>query len=338
MSVLAADLGGTWLRTAVLHDEGALLGVRRRRLRTVFDGRPPADVWDDVVTGIGRAARSAAARDAERIAVAFPGPLCDGMPLAAPTLTGADAVPRDLVARIEDACGRRVGLVNDVAAAAAFLATRTADRDFFVVTVSSGIGSRVHRSRAAQARAAYDGEIGHLVVDERPGAPACDCGGRGHLGALASGRAVERRARIAAVDDPRGFAASACARAGATAQTLTNETHLVPAMLAGDAWSLGLLRAAVAPLARVALQTVVAAGLERIYVIGGFAVALGDVYRDALAAEIEDLLDSPATRCDARELVRVVDPGTEAALRGAALASAPLAAEHPAFARKALAT
>lgn len=322
MSVLAADLGGTWLRTAVLREEGALHALRRRRLRTVFDGRSAAGVWDDVVARIGAAARSDAARDAERVAIAFPGPMRGGMPVTAPTLTGADAVPGDLVARIEDACGRRVGLVNDVAAAAAFIATRTTDRDFFVVTVSSGIGSRVHRCGAAPALAAHDGEIGHLVVDERAGAPACDCGGRGHLGALSSGRAVERRARIAAESDPQAFAASACARAGAMPQTLANETHLVPAMLAGDAWSLALLNAAVAPLARVALQTVVAAGLERIYVIGGFAVALGDVYRDALAAEIERLLDSPAIRVDARDLVRVVDPGTEAALRGAALASA----------------
>jgi C7-cyclitol 7-kinase len=321
MSVLAADLGGTWLRTAVLHGDERLCALQRRRLRTVFDGRPPDRVWDDVVESLGAAARGAQAHDAERVAVAFPGPLCDGVPLAAPTLTGAGAVPSDLVARMEDACGRRVGLVNDVAAAAAFLAARTSDRNFFVVTVSSGIGSRVHRAGAARTRTAYDGEIGHLVIDERADAPACDCGGRGHLGALASGRAVERRAREAAASDPDAFAASACARAGATARTLANETHLVPAMLAGDAWALARLRDAVTPLARVALQTVVAAGLERIYVIGGFAVALGDVYRDALAAELARLVDSPAIRCNARDLVRVVDPGTEAALRGAALAS-----------------
>jgi predicted NBD/HSP70 family sugar kinase len=322
VSVLAADLGGTWLRTAVvLGGDDALHAVRRARLRTVFDGRPSDEVWDDVVAQLGSAARSDAARDAERVAVAFPGPLAGGAPLAAPTLTGAAPVPGDLVARIADACGRRVDLVNDVAAAAAFLAARTRDRDFFVVTVSSGIGSRVHRAGARRAQAAYDGEIGHLVVDERADAPACDCGGRGHLGALASGRAIERAARAAAAADPRAFATTACARAGATAATLTNEAHLVPAMLAGDAWSLALLRAAVAPLARVALQTVVAAGLERVYVIGGFAVALGAVYRDALAAAIAGLIDSPAIRCDVRELVRVVDPGTEAALRGAALAS-----------------
>jgi C7-cyclitol 7-kinase len=320
VSVLAADLGGTWLRTAVLSSDEALHDVRRRRLRTVFDGRRAADVWDDVVDTIAAAARSDVARPARRLAIAFPGPVARGTPLAAPTLTGAEAVPADLVARIEDASGKPVGLVNDVAAAAAFLATQTDDRDFFVVTVSSGIGSRVHRAGARRPSVAYDGEIGHLVVDERPGAARCDCGGRGHLGALASGRGVERLARLAAAADPVAFGASACARGGATAATLANEAHLVPAMLAGDPWSLALLRAAVAPLARLALEVVVASGLERIYVIGGFAVALGEVYRDALAAQIGALLDSPAVRIDARALVRVVDPGTEAALRGAALA------------------
>ena len=320
MTVLAADLGGTWLRTAVLNGDGALVGVRRRRLRTVFDGRSATDVWDDVVDGIGAAAHSGAARGAERVAIAFPGLLADGIPLTAPTLTGDAGVPADLVARIADATGKQVALINDVAAAAGFLATRTTDRDFFVVTVSSGIGSRVHRAGAAPARAGYDGEIGHLRADTRPDAPRCDCGGRGHLGALASGRAVERLARRAARENPQAFAASACARAGATAETLSNELHLVPAMLGGDRWSLALLRRATAPLARFALAVVVAGGLERIYVIGGFAVALGKVYREALAAEIEALLDSPAISLDPRELVRVVDPGTEAALRGAALA------------------
>jgi C7-cyclitol 7-kinase len=320
MSVLAADLGGTWLRTA-LACGGTLEDLRRERLRTVFEGRSPDQVWDDVVGGIGRAARSGAASGVERVAIAFPGPLAGGVPLAAPTLTGSAAVPRDLVARIAAASGTRVGLVNDVAAAAAFLATRTEDREFFVVTVSSGIGSRVHRHGARRAGVAYDGEIGHLLADPRSDAPACDCGGRGHLGALASGRAVERLARGEAARDPERFSASACARAGATAETLTNEAHLVPAMLAGDPWSLAILRRAAAPLARCALDVVVACGLERIYVIGGFAVALGEVYRAALTAEIAALLDSPAIALDPRDLVRVVDPGTEAALHGAALSA-----------------
>lgn len=302
MSVLAADLGGTWLRTAVLRD-GVLHGVQRTRLRSVFDGRATADVWDDVVECIGAAAHSEPARDTERVAVAFPGPLADGAPLTAPTLTGHAPVPADLVARIAAASGRRVDLVNDVAAAAAFLASCTDDRDFLVVTVSSGIGSRVHRAGAARSRTAYDGEIGHLVVDERADAPLCDCGGRGHLGAVASGRAVERSARAERGDD-----------------TLDNETDVVPAMRAGEPWATALLHRSAAPLARLALQVVVAAGLERIYVIGGFAVALGDLYRDALASEIERAIDSPAIRMRARDLVRVVDPGTEAALRGAVLA------------------
>jgi len=319
VSVLAVDLGGTWLRAAVVHPTGTLDWVERRRLQSVFDLREPEAVWSDVVDGIRAAAHSAAARGASRVALAFPGPMATGVPITAPTLTGSGPVPQDLIERIERSCGLSVRVVNDVAAAAAFLGTATGDSAFFVVTVSSGIGSRVFRRNAVSSGAPYDGEIGHLVVDVGPAAPLCDCGGRGHLGAISSGRAFQRLARSEASANPETFAASKCA-ARARADTLTNEEHLVPAIRSGDPWSVALLRRTVNPLARVALAVVVASGLERIYVIGGFAIALQDAYREALIAELVPLLDSPAIPVRVQDLVRVVDTGPEAVLRGAALA------------------
>src|SRR5262249_45125619 len=134
--------------------------------------------------------------------------------------------------------------------------------------------------------------IGHAVVDASADAPGCDCGGRGHLGAIASGRGIEREARRRAAADPTAFAASGCAsRYGATATTLTNEGHLVPAVLEGDAWAGAVVRSAVRPLARLLLPIILAIGLEKVIVIGGFALAAGQVYVRMVEDSLRELND-----------------------------------------------
>jgi predicted NBD/HSP70 family sugar kinase len=320
LSALAVDLGGTFLRTGVLRDDGTFEPIRRRRLSTVFDGCSAADVWASVIDGVTEDAHSSLGRDAGNIAISFPGPVSGAAPLIAPTLTGSEPVPTNFATRIEQRTGRRVRIINDVAAAAAYIASTTNDNAFLVVTVSSGIGSRVYHRDARRTHVAYDGEIGHLVVDTDPNSAVCDCGGRGHLGAIASGRAFERSARAAAKRQASEFAASMCGRAGIAPGALTNERDLVPALRACDPWATTLLLEAITPLARLAFQMVVASGLERIYIIGGFAAALGPWYTDAFNTVLESCANSGALRISVRELTRVLQPGVEAALRGAALA------------------
>jgi glucokinase len=176
-------------------------------------------------------------------------------------------------------------LLNDISAAAWHLVGRVDARRFMVVTVSSGIGSKIvdcGHPRAVIDDIAYAGEIGHCKVDERPDAPVCDCGGRGHLGAISSGRGILRFARQSALSDP-SFNASLCVRElSGKANELTNEGHLVPAAKAGDSWALSIVRECTEPLARVLLQCVMAAGIERVVIIGGFALSLGDSYRAIL--------------------------------------------------------
>lgn len=323
MPALAVDLGGTYFRSAVASSNGNLRGFAQIRLRSTFDGASPEHVWNEIEELIGRA--SAAARselaDADPAVIAFPGPVAAGQRLlAAPTLTGAADVPADLCERFSARAGRPVTFVNDLAAAARHLASTRREARFLVVTVSSGIGSRVVVRGDDSPEAPYAGEIGHVVVDDRSDAIVCDCGGRGHLGAIASGRAVERFARAAAEVDADGFAASLCSKAyGATAATLTNEAHLVPAVLAGDPWAAAFVASAAAELARVVSTVVVAAGLERVYVIGGFATALGDTYRTLLARSLARLHDSPATAIDSDRLVRIATLDERACLRGAVL-------------------
>src|SRR5262249_15592030 len=163
------------------------------------------------------------------------------------------------------------------------LSTKTAARRFLVVTVSSGIGGKMFdRGHAAGVIAdpPYAGEIGHVVVDDRDDAAPCGCGGGGGPGGnLSRGGGGERGrggrrglAGEAAARDPKSCARSLGATLlGARPATLTNEEHLAPAARAGDPWALAVVREGAAPLARVLVTLITGAGLEKVFLIGGFA-------------------------------------------------------------------
>ena len=209
-----ADLGGTYLRCAVAERDG-LESVRRYRLRGEI-GERTGRLWDELIENVGEFCRdNADSADQETPMIfAFPGPVTQGrIPFGAPTVLGRAIVP-DLASVLGDAIGRQVIILNDVSAAAWYFARRIGVDRFAVVTISSGIGAKLFERRypgGAFDDLPYAGEIGHLIVDRSPDAPMCDCGGRGHLGAIASGRGIEREARRVAALEPRKFGESACA-------------------------------------------------------------------------------------------------------------------------------
>jgi glucokinase len=200
------------------------------------------------------------------IVFSFPGPIEKGqIALDAPTVFGnTNGRLPDLPGELRRRTGREVHLLNDVSAAAWCLSRKTTAGRFMVVTVSSGIGSKVF-DRAHPSGVLDDppfaGEIGHYVVDPALGAPRCDCGGIGHLGAIASGRGVERTAQRERMDT-----------------SLTNETHIVPAIRRGEEWALDILKQCSEPLVRTLLAVAMGVGLEKIFIIGGFAQSIGPAY------------------------------------------------------------
>ncbi len=126
------------------------------------------------------------------VIIAFPGPIGQNQEiLQAPTVAGSGSSEFDLPRTLASRTGRHVTVLNDVSAAAWRIAQQTRARRFAVVTVSSGIGSKIfdrcHASGVLD-QPPYAGEIGHVVVDDGPDAPTCDCSGKGHLGAIASAR------------------------------------------------------------------------------------------------------------------------------------------------------
>lgn len=79
------------------------------------------------------------------------------------------------------------------------------DRSIVYVTISTGIGGGViSEGKLLHGRDSVAGEIGHLPLSDA--GPACSCGGRGCLEALASGTAIALRGRELAKSKPEVLA------------------------------------------------------------------------------------------------------------------------------------
>lgn len=325
MRTIVVDFGGTHWRAAVAEDGQLVSSIHRGNVTARGEEADAAASWRGILTAISAYVASVEGDvppDAPLV-VSVPGPVSSsGAMLDAPTFAGDDHAVPDLRAALGMMTGRTAVLLNDMSAAAWRFARQLPAERFLVVTISSGIGSKIvdrARPHAVLDDVPYAGEIGHLTVDTSPDAARCDCGGRGHLGAIASGRGVIRMAQRRAAEDPWRFLESLCVtRFGASLHELSNEEHLVPALLEGDGWATEVLEECVRPLAQVILTTVVAMGLEKVVVTGGFAQALGEVYVATLRQHLEELADYTVLGGLADDLLIVPGADDEVCLLGAA--------------------
>lgn len=277
------------MRCAVMRTDGSFSDFEKDRIPSVPNGAPAEAVSASLVRTIvdyaGRVHEDVGG-DAP-ISISVPGPVEAGgiIHIAAP-LFGDERPDLDLASQVSNRTGRECFVLNDVSAAAWYFSERfDADR-FMVVTVSSGLGSKLFdRSRKYGVidEVDYAGEIGHITIDYEHEALPCDCGGRGHLSSISSGRGVQRYAIQHAVEDRESFERSILySRTHGDPKLMTNEDHIVPAILEGDRWALDVLTHCSYPLAQMLSVVTAAAGLERIAIIGGFALSLGPVYIDVL--------------------------------------------------------
>jgi predicted NBD/HSP70 family sugar kinase len=213
------------------------------------------------------------------IAIAFGGPItADGVVSTAPTIWGRQDAPLALGARLSAALSLPVHVINDVSAAAWRYAD-TVDQPFCLITISSGIGNKVfYDGKVLVNRGGFGGEIGHTKVDFSQDAPVCDCGARGHLGAVASGRGVVAVAKRLARTDPARFAASKLAKLCDGCVENVTSRQIVAADGGGDPFAHECVRIGVRHLANVIAGIYGSIGIELYIFMGGFAQALGRRY------------------------------------------------------------
>jgi glucokinase len=252
--VATFDIGGTNIRAAtvaVTSDSHWLLNRTKRSTPNYMrqPDVPASKLLEDVLAFVvDYATHARQMYGVDAVSAAFPGPVRGGSVLMAlPTVWGPDGAslcPLDLGGRLHERLpDMEVRVMNDVSAAGYRYVARGVD--FAIFTLGSGVGLKVFiNGTPCVGPSGRGGELTHMVFDQRDDAPTCDCGGRGHLGALVSGRAWERL-----VED--------CRQAG-------SEPDL-------DAFT--------EPLARAVAMLHFSLGLERFVLAGGLAEGLGETLR-----------------------------------------------------------
>ncbi|MDC0713189.1 ROK family protein [Stigmatella sp. ncwal1] len=289
------DIGGTNLRSAVFDSTNQeLLDVGRGPVENFLNnpGVPPEQLFDKLIQQVlGHIRAHAGRHPIAGVGISFPGPVNErGEVHSAPTLWGTTLRSVPLGERLQREFDIPVAVMNDISAAV-FRYQPWFNEDFGVITISSGIGNKVFAGgRMLLNKQGLGGELGHHQVVEGDNALPCDCGGHGHLGAIASGRGTERLARLWARREPTRFRDSALWR-------LTNgeperiDTHaVVSSILEGDALAGDVLAFGQAHLASCLAMLYNAIGVKRFVLIGGFCMALGERYLEGMHAQL--------ARCD----------------------------------------
>lgn len=317
-SVIVIDIGGTNFRSSVFWPHSRLT-VRPKRTPTPnFLNHPGVSIAVlqnlliqkivDTVTHYKKRYRSIKA-----VGISFPAPITDdGIVHQACTLWG-DRGRLFPIRKIlsEKLRGMNITMVNDITAAAERYASfkKYKHLDFFeIITVSSGIGSKIYDIRNGSVlldRRSIGGEMGHVRIDFSKYAPICDCGGRGHIGAISSGRGVERLVINAAKKDPEKYKKSYLHKLVQNIGNLTNK-EIVIAIKKNDPFVQNILDHATFPLACAIAHVSGNLGVDKFIFIGGFALNVGLPYLESLRRNLVKVDFYNRTK---KEIPRLVELG-----------------------------
>lgn len=284
--LLALDFGGTKL-TAGLAATANLTksGGRRWRAHRRVSSPPGSNAQSDleIVMGLARDLLATAEAPLAAVGVSFGGPVdaAQGLVLLSHHVPGWEKVP--LREWLEERLGVPAAVDNDANAGALgewrFGAGQGCD-SLLYVTVSTGIGGGwIVHGRPYRGADGMAGEIGHVVIDLN--GPACICGKRGCLEALAAGPAIARRARERLVENPQA-GQTLRALVGGEVQAVTAR-HVSQAAEAGDELSRQVLDEAARALGRGIGSAISLMNPQRVVVGGGVAKS-GQRYFEAVRA------------------------------------------------------
>jgi glucokinase len=198
MNAIGVDIGGTKIAAAVVTPEAKILNEVRYPTQAV----PPNRLTEIIARAISEVGEGFEVGGA---CLAVPGFVlsAENKVIFAPNLHEIENIPLD--DEMRRWTGLRATVENDANAAAwgefRFGAGKDVDHQVFI-TLGTGVGGGVI-THGVLLRGALGagGELGHVTID--PTGPRCGCGNHGCLEALASGTAIQRRAREVASDRPR---------------------------------------------------------------------------------------------------------------------------------------
>jgi glucokinase len=298
--VLALDLGGSRIRTAVVQPDGSRLA--RNATDTPKQAGPAAVVraCREMLMATRDSAPQPVAADLAGIGISSPGPVdpTTGVVVEPPNL-GPQFRDVPLGPEMSRALGLPAFLERDTNVAAlgerAFGAARGFD-DFIYLTVSTGIGGGVVTAggllRGADGLA---GELGHVPVSLD--GPRCGCGGIGHVEAWASGTALARDARDLVAAGRSPYLQDRARRLGGVEELSARD--VAEGALAGDAECVTLMQTARRAIAVACVGYVNAFNPHRIVIGGSIAEAEGErllePIRTAIRTEVFEVTARPVT-------------------------------------------
>jgi glucokinase len=301
--IFAADLGGTYLRVALVDESGKIHHQAKQRT-------PKGESPEYVVDALASAAGKWRSEDGRRIVAAsimVPGTVdnCNAVVVQAPNLPALAGFPMKAV--LEERFGWPVLLENDANAAAVgemWMGAARGCRDVVSVTLGTGVGGGVILDgelwRGAHGSA---GEIGHSTVDPFSNLK-CKCGNVGCLEMFASATAIVRMTRE---ELPR-FPNSVLHREELTAE------RVYDAGRAGDELALSIFKRFGVYLG-IGLANLINIIDPEIIVIAGGAVNGWDLF----ACDMQREVNERAVRVTAQKVkIAVAECGDNAGLLGAA--------------------
>ena len=291
MLTAGVDIGGTKLLAVAATEKGEIVAQRRQ---------PTASGPDAILSAVATVVADLVAAEPAiaALGVGLPGLVdLDGYVHYAPNLPGFVGVAAR--ERLVATCPVPVVVDNDANVAALGEVLHGAGRgrrEVLVVTLGTGIGGGLIIN-GAEYRGGYGlaAEIGHFTVD--PDGPLCACGARGHWEAVASGTALNRRAREWAV---RGDAPGVLALAGGNVEAVTGH-EVGQAAAAGETDALSILTEHARAVA-VGLGGLVNILDPELIVISGGLVDLGDSLLGPLRAVLPEYVEA----ADRRQMPPVV--------------------------------
>jgi glucokinase len=300
---LCIDLGFTFTRFGVWRGERFVAIERVRTIDTksgpYASGAERRDAWLQWLAGEVDRLR-ALWPGLSRVGLCFPGIVtADGAMWRASSIwgTAGDDLP---AARLEQAFGLPVLVLNDLSAAAVRYGEDPAMADqqtVAVVSISSGIGAKLYDREARRVMlepGGRNGELGLAVVDEAPDALTNSEGQlRGILGHYAAGVGFACMVRRAATAAGSAYPGSALRRrldeAGediaAVDRVRLNELAVL-SIREGDGFVREVLRTAIGYLVRALHIVILFNAPGRVVLTGGFAISVGEAYREEVCAAL----------------------------------------------------
>ncbi|MGV8882731.1 MAG: ROK family protein [Rhodoglobus sp.] len=262
--VVALDVGGTDMKSAVLDANGTLLDIEREP--TPLGTGSAESVVDALAKAVERAKSRHPDLSIEAAGLCVPGLVDDvaGIGRFASNLSWDNFAFQQAA---ETRIGLPVAFGHDVRAAGRAERELGAARGYqnvAVVVIGTGIASTIIVDGQVLLANGYAGEIGHSII--QPGGDPCACGGRGHLEGIAAASAIARRYTAATGIPAKG------------------SREVLERAKAGDAAAAEIWNDAVEALALGLSQIVSIAAPEVIVIGGGLAQAGDDLFTPLTAA------------------------------------------------------